>query len=596
MKKQSKLAFLSIAAAGALLLCASSGCYLPSSLQEWREYRNVEALIARGADLDAPHADIDGDLRLHSAAFNGHSAVVRLLIENQVNVDTRDEVGYTALHCAAMSGKSRVAELLLDAGAYADAHIDTYHIGLSKRRRVSITPLHLAAWHGKLETARLLLVRGATVDAAARGKFTPLHFAAGGGYLKMVELLIAHGADPLFQSVTNSTAMHFAASGGTLVVEYRYAMCDALVLPDDPFEELPDVGMLTTHCGNEHGEIINLMLAKGAKIDRAGTFGFTPLHFAAYGLCPSAIDVLIKAGAKLTTGVSERGHLPLGWPKGTTALHLAADPLEGLDADRGRRVVDALIRAGAPVDAADEYGVTPLHTASHDERPEAIVLLLAAGADVNALSTSFLSEETVQSIATTLNVSPSFYLPDQPHLCIMTPLMAAMLSSASDFRKEPEKARWKEPVLKEPKWRKTTKCSRRLRDSVAILLKNGADVKAALATGETILHMAAARSDGGPLVKMLIDAGADANAKTKEGVTPLHYAALNREMESLKILLENGASPNAKAVGTILPEGILTAENWVEKITPSGTALDWAKEHDRTEAVKLLTPVTNVDR
>jgi cytohesin len=578
-------------------VCALSGCGLPASRAEWRQYRAVESLIAKGADLDAPDKDIDCGLRLHRAASDGHAAVVELLLENQASAGARDGLGYTALHYAARSGRTRIAEMLLDAGAYAEAPIETYHIGLEKTLQLVITPLHLAAWRGRLDTARMLLSRGVKADVAGWDNVTPLQFAAGGGHLKMVELLIAHGADPLAKTPNNTNAMHFAASGGTLIVEHRYGLCDALILPYDYDREIPDARKLTAHCGPDHGEIISLMLAKGAKINQTGAFGFAPIHFAADGLCVSGIEALIKGGADLTAGVFHKEFTSWDWAIGSTALHIAADPLEGFAAERRRDVLDALIRAGAAVDAVDEYGITPLHTASRGQRPEAVKQLLAAGADVNALSTSYPSEETVCRSSRILSRFPSFYRPDDPRLCLTTPLMAAILSSTDCWIETPEDAPWKGPLMKEAEGRNVATCSQRLRDTVAILLKNGADVKAALPNGETVLHVAAARSDGAPLVKMLLDAGADVNAKTKDGVTPLHYAAMNKSLDPLKILLASGAETNARSKGTTRRAKVWSEDKgWrIEDVTlwAPGTALDWAREGDREEAIKLLAPLTD---
>jgi ankyrin repeat protein len=543
-------------------------------MAEWREYRAVEALIARGADLDAPDDDIDGGLRLHRAASDGHAAVVQLLIENQANVDARDGYGYTALHRAAMAGNNRIAEMLLDAGAYTQPHIRTTKAHTEPPHRMKITPLHLAAWNGNLKTARLLLSRGAKADATARHNVTPLHFAAGGGNLEMVELLIAHGADPLAKTPNNTSAMHFAASAGTLVVDYR---CE---VADPPFVlggGAPDVVMLTAHCGDEHGEIVKLLLAKGAKVDQAGAFGYTPLHFAAGSFCVSATDALIKAGAEVTAEVPYvKGVIP-GWPKRTNALHLAACHLGGFDASRARQTVDALIRAGAPVNAADGQGATALHNASYGARSDAIKLLLAAGANVNARSTLFESRDVGLPERLRSSIDPPG-LSNKPRERKMTPLLAAMLYSSRWHASEGD----------------FVGGHQRLSDSVRILLKNGADVKAALSNGETALHIASARYNGAALVKMLIDAGADVNAKTNGGVTPLHYAVMANVMtwvsdssrsssaqtESLRMLLANGADPNAKTVKT-------------EYSFPE-TALDWAREKKRAEAVKLLEPVTGM--
>ncbi|MCP4377731.1 MAG: hypothetical protein GY794_16335 [bacterium] len=560
-------------------VCVFSGCGLPGSLAEWREYRAVEALIAKGADLDAPDEAIDGDLRLHRAASEGYGAVVQLLLENQVNVDTRDGCGYTALHRAAMSGETDIAKQLLDARAYFGAKIEhTFRNDDYPSLLIGITPLHLAAWHGNLDTARLLLARGAKIDAAAKWGITPLHFAAGSGYLKMVKLLIAHGADPLAKARGKANALHFAAGGGMLVLQYRCDVYDPLIISAEAVR-MPDIETEIAHCGDEYGEIVKLLLAKGAKVNPPESFCYTPLQFAAEYSCASAMEVLIKAGADATAKVPYIEDCIGGDPKDTTALHLAAHPWGVFDVDRYRRTIDALIRAGVPVNAANEYGTTALHIASHNARPEGIKLLLAAGADINAQSTGVQFDDND--------------FPDNLHDCF-TPTV--MPNESPDYKTTP----LMEALMSSRKWResKTEAASyaQRLRDTVAVLLKNGADVKAVMTNGSTALHIAAKRSDGAPLVRMLIDAGADVNAKTKGGVTPLHYAALADgliwrsesqtsaypDTESLKILLANGADPNAKTAETKynLPE----------------TALDWAKEEKRTKAVKALTPVTAVDK
>src|SRR4029434_8254246 len=64
-------------------------------------------------------------------------------------------------------------------------------------------------------------------------------------------------------------------------------------------------------------------------------------------------------------------------PDGTTALHWAA---HWNDAE----AVEALIRAGADVNAANDLGVTPLGLACTDGGPVVVASLLRAGADANA--------------------------------------------------------------------------------------------------------------------------------------------------------------------------------------------------------------------
>jgi uncharacterized protein len=91
------------------------------------------------------------------------------------------------------------------------------------------------------------------------------------------------------------------------------------------------------------------------------------------------------------------------------------------------------------------------------------------------------------------------------------------------------------------------------------LMKNGADIKVSTATGYTLLHAA---SHGGIdwLVRRLIKKGLDVNVQEKDkGDTPLILAALEGHLSTVKLLLKNGASLNArnKAERTVLHAALL---------------------------------------
>ena len=76
-------------------------------------------------------------------------------------------------------------------------------------------------------------------------------------------------------------------------------------------------------------------------------------------------------------------------PTASTALHWAAR------ADRVE-LVQALIRAGAPVNAMNRYGVTPLSLAAVNGSAAVVDALLEAGADANTVGAD---GETVLMIA-----------------------------------------------------------------------------------------------------------------------------------------------------------------------------------------------------
>ena len=87
------------------------------------------------------------------------------------------------------------------------------------------------------------------------------------------------------------------------------------------------------------------------------------------------------------------------------------------------------------------------------------------------------------------------------------------------------------------------------KEAVRALLKQGADVNAALPDGMTALHWAATRGDA-QLAEMLLYAGASTKAVTRIGAyTPLHVASREGNANVAKLLLEKGAGFGASYVG-----------------------------------------------
>ena len=75
----------------------------------------VKNLISQG--VDANTKDDEGWTALHHAAFVGHTTIVELLIEKGAVVDVKDETGNTALYRAAEGGSSQAAKALIAGGA-----------------------------------------------------------------------------------------------------------------------------------------------------------------------------------------------------------------------------------------------------------------------------------------------------------------------------------------------------------------------------------------------------------------------------------------------------------------------------------------------
>uniref|UniRef100_A0A2N9IE88 Uncharacterized protein n=1 Tax=Fagus sylvatica TaxID=28930 RepID=A0A2N9IE88_FAGSY len=87
------------------------------------------------------------------ASFKGKVDAVRALVEKGIDIDGKDEDGYTALHCAAESGQAEVMELLVKKGADVEA-----------RTNKGVTALQIAESLHYIGITRILIQGGATKD------------------------------------------------------------------------------------------------------------------------------------------------------------------------------------------------------------------------------------------------------------------------------------------------------------------------------------------------------------------------------------------------------------------------------------------------
>jgi len=190
-------------------------------------------LISNGFDARTLNS-LDGRLSvtpLHTAASEGHTQIVRLLLDSGVKTDLKDEHTMTALMWAAAEGRSQVAALLIDRGAEVNAETND----LRTRR---FTPIIFAASRGHTETLRVLLDHGGDING--NSITTPLYISAAGGYEETVRFLLGRGA-----RVTDSTMIRtIRAQNPRIANILQDHYCDQLPKPigissvDKPLREL----------------------------------------------------------------------------------------------------------------------------------------------------------------------------------------------------------------------------------------------------------------------------------------------------------------------------------------------------------------------
>lgn len=293
---------------------------------------------------------------LKNAAMRGDEALVKLLLQKEVNVNNG------SLHLAVCEGHVEIVKMLLDAGA--DVNMDN-----SGEYDEAYTPLMLAIetedCMGHETIVRILLDAGANV---VNTTLNPLTSAASHGQVAIVKMLLEAGAD------VNE------GDSGRCVEEYGYPL-----------------GYTSLHWAAAYfqEQTIRILIDGGADVNRLDEQGSTPLHSVAKASVqseqdrvPMTVKVLLEAGADVNKA-DKKGRTPLHY------IATAADEASvkaskcgwGKCGKGGLGALKILFETGADVNKVDKYGNTPLHIAlRHDPiaaHTEIVKAFLEAGADVN---------------------------------------------------------------------------------------------------------------------------------------------------------------------------------------------------------------------
>ena len=448
----------------------------------------VQALIAQGADVNAP--GVDGATALHAAVHADRLEIAETLLKGGANAAAADRYGLTPLYLACLNGNVAMIARLLDAGVDPN----TADPG-------GETALMTAARTGVPAALRLLLQRGARVDAREPeyGQ-TALMIAVREDHDAAVQVLIEAGASPNAQTRKGPTPAFVPPCKGT-------------------------------GCGSE-GVGINRggVPDRGRRAEVKG--GMTPLLYAARDGHLAAARRLVAAGADVELA-DGNGIRPLLMALLNNKLHVAR----------------FLLAQGADVNADDFWGRSPLWAAVEfrnldmnnndqdspkdngvDRAPilEVIKELLAAGANVNARTrelppprrwlyslndvswvdftgqTPFLRAAFSGDTATMRLLLQHGADPHVPTLAGTTPLMAAAGVGwvvAQTYSESPTA----------------------LLEAVNLCLELGADVNATNSMGLTAL-LGAVNRGSNDIIELLVRRGARLDIQDKEGRTPLRWA------------------------------------------------------------------------
>ena len=442
----------------------------------------VRELLDSGTkDVDAP--DRDGTPALHWVARLGDADLVARLLAAGAKVDGADRHGVTPLQVAIGEGNADVVRRLLEAGADAN-RLDA----------AGESPLLLAARIGEPDVARALLAHGAAVDGREQSfGQTALMVAIREGHAELARTLLDAGADPNARTRSEPPPRFIPPSESPPGLSKGIGIVRA-GWPEDRGKRFPAAGSKTPLLyAARAGDLAEtkLLLERGAQLELADGNGVTPL-----------LEAILNANAFRVRREGRTDHLA---------------------------VANALLDAGANVDAMDWYGESPLwatvdlrnlelgpgekKTGVRDEALALIGRLLDAGANPNARTKEFPPE---RRYITTVVGSVAWV-----DLTGQTPFLRA--AAAGDLA------------------------------AMRALLAHGADPNIATAAGTTPLMVAAGVNwavgetfDEGPAalleaVKLTHELGNDVNAVNSMGVGAIHGAANRGANDVIEYLAANGA-------------------------------------------------------
>ena len=346
---------------------------------------------------------------LHIAARCSNADMVKMLLDHNLDIGTRDEHGHTPLHVAIIEANNvEIAQILLSkvnllnnrTMQYIMSHKDDY--------------LHDAIRHASSDMVQLLIDMGANIATTDANNITPLYSA-----------IVESNNPSILKALTDTNAKYKAqygkdiinihaqdASGFTplylaIVKAKSAAMLQILVDADVDIHANDNTGYTPLYLAiieAQSPELLKTLIDSKVNIHTKDDSGFSPLYLAiAKAKSPELVKVLINAGIdidskdnsgftlldlaiiksdniKIVQLLAEHGCDITACDKsGQTYLHKAAMY------HSSAAMIAALIKLGVDINAKDSYGFTPLHKACRaDVDLPTIKHMIQLGADVNS--------------------------------------------------------------------------------------------------------------------------------------------------------------------------------------------------------------------
>ena len=382
------------------------------------------------------------------------------------------------------------------------------------------------------ENPKLIDVMALTHNYTVGDPKTPMMWAAAEGHIACLEILTKYEADCFVLDRHGKTALHHALGANKLdsaewLVCYSQTIAKEKSINPTYFLDLADKeGSCAIHVAAGTGDVAALKLLQrhGAKSDAIDNANRTPVHIAVLLHRLEALKYLIAQGCD-TNACDNSGRTPL---------------MLGVRAN-GQVNVKVLVEHGADRTRVDMNGELAIHHACRMGHLTILEMLYMSSEDLEV--TNNLGERPLH-LAVKCN-----------HPRIVRALLRANCQ-ANPWTKPPPvtKSKTAKPRIKGTSHPSNLLASTPLHyacasgnyDITAALLQHGAGVNLNQEDGTSPLMLACEAASPG-LVQLLIQAFANVNAaNSTECLTALHVSCAKNDVESAKLLVENGANTRAK--------------------------------------------------
>ncbi|XP_023717827.1 putative ankyrin repeat protein RF_0381 [Cryptotermes secundus] len=470
--------------------------------------------------------DTDTDSPLHSAVQHGHLDLIRLLIEQGVDVDTRatfreqtpvhiaaklgefnclkllasyggsltsldgTEKGFAPIHLAILTGNDAIALWLLENG-----------VSVNTESMAGISPLFCAIRCRNTQLVKVLIEKGADVNAKIVNMdgITPLHSAVLVKDVDIFKILLENGADfTAFCNFRNQTVIHSAAAAGNLEMFLTMVRYNADMSVQTNNEKGDRPIHLAASMG--HVSIVEWLIENGISMEIINKEGHTPLHRAAFRGKIRVVKLLLKKGADVNIRTKNK-------ERNTENIdHLNAFDCAAMVG--GLRCLKVLLIGNTVKSGGNKYGDFPIHFAAAYGHLDVVDWLIDRGSAVDIRN----------------NMGS-------------TPLINASWGGHCNVAR--------------------------------MLLDRGADVNATVekADNRSVIH-SASFSGNAQLVELLLERGATVNARTStNNRTPLHWAAQEGHLETVRLLIKHGAEAKAQDIHGLTAESVAFSKGRAEVVS-----------------------------